>query len=293
MHSPLILCISFILSGYSTINLVVAHINEEYGEILTRLLENGDQELVADNPSHAIKYYEKGFQYVSAAPKYLVSSLSLYTNLGTAYSSLGDEESALAAYQTALKLHSEGVHNIRKEEIKVVNDIAAQASFYLGMIYQDSGEARKAVESYEFTYQLDPLHWASLANLGSVFQDKLKKYAEALQVYQQAYDLLTLSETEPTDLPTPEDMPYILSNLQYYIGLCITYAENQKCALENDPNKEVPCSEMAAHAFDRAVKLNPNNEAAQHMLAAVTADATFLRASNTYVKQLFEDYAEK
>jgi len=273
---------------------VLAKNTEESVSFLDQLLSIGDQELSTGDALRAIEYYEKGVKYISSSPESLVSSLSLYTNLGTAYSTLGSEENALAAYQEALNLHSIGIHNIQKYETKkMVNDLAAQASFYQGMIYQDSGEVQKAVESYQYAFNLDPLNWASMANLGSVLQDKLKKYSEALQVYQKAYEILTVSKTEPTDLPTQEDMPLILSNLQYYIGLCITYAEKQKCVMEDNPNKEVPCSEMAAHAFDRAIKLNPDNEAAQHMLAAVTADATFLRASNTYVKQLFEDYAEK
>ena len=63
--------------------------------------------------------------------------------------------------------------------------------------------------------------------------------------------------------------------------------------MEDNPEKEVPCSELAANAFSLALKYDPGNESAQHMLATVTADYTMKRASNKYIKQLFEDYAEK
>ena len=63
--------------------------------------------------------------------------------------------------------------------------------------------------------------------------------------------------------------------------------------MQDDPTKEVPCSEMAANAFSQAVELDPDNDTAKHMLATVTADATMSRASNAYVTKLFEDYAEE
>ena len=49
---------------------------------------------------------------------------------------------------------------------------------------------------------------------------------------------------------------------------------------------------MAKYAFDLAVKYDSANESAKHMLATLTADATMKRASNTYVKSLFDDYAK-
>ena len=63
--------------------------------------------------------------------------------------------------------------------------------------------------------------------------------------------------------------------------------------MQHDPSREIPCTEMAANAFNYALRLDPDNEGAKHMLASVTADATMKRASNEYVKELFEDYAGK
>jgi predicted TPR repeat methyltransferase len=50
---------------------------------------------------------------------------------------------------------------------------------------------------------------------------------------------------------------------------------------------------MATHAFSLAVQYDPENESAKHMLASITADATMTRASNDYVKNLFDEYAQK
>jgi len=49
---------------------------------------------------------------------------------------------------------------------------------------------------------------------------------------------------------------------------------------------------MAAHAFSQAVEYDGGNEYAKHMLASLTADATMKKASNEYVKNLFDDYAQ-
>ena len=119
----------------------------------------------------------------------------------------------------------------------------------------------------------------------------MKNPAEALAAYNRAYEILTQKDAKPAD--PPPNPPLILSQLQYRIGLAIRYDSKRKCAMEDNPEKEVPCSELAANAFSLALKYDPGNESAQHMLATVTADYTMKRASNKYIKQSFEDYAEK
>lgn len=62
--------------------------------------------------------------------------------------------------------------------------------------------------------------------------------------------------------------------------------------MEDDPNTPVDCKELATHAFSLSVEYDRSNEAAKHMLATLTADSTVERASNEYVKSLFDDYAQ-
>jgi tetratricopeptide (TPR) repeat protein len=266
--------------------------NVDESSSIEDLLEQGDNNLVTDDPQSAIKYYEQGIEVMNEEEDSLVVGISLYTNLGTAYSSIGNEQKAASMYRQAILLHSRNIDEIVEESFKKeATDLAAQASFFLGMTLEEFKMFEKSADAYAYANTLDEYHWASLANLGSILQDHLKQNAEALAVYNKAFDILTQTEVEPTDAPeNPKD---VLSQLQYRIGLAITYAGNRKCAMHNDPTKEVPCSEMAANAFNIAVELDPNNEKAKHMLASVTADATMQRASNTYVTKLFEEYAEK
>ena len=126
--------------------------------------------------------------------------------------------------------------------------------------------------------------------IGSVFQDHLNNYDEALLAYNQAYEVLTEHDA-PTD--PPAEPTFILSQLQYRIGTCLSHsAPHRKCSTTTDPTTEVSCTEMATHAFSKAVQYDSQNMSAKHMLASLTADATMKKASNEYVKGLFDEYAQ-
>ena len=87
------------------------------------------------------------------------------------------------------------------------------------------GNPEKAADSYAYANMLDKNHWAALANFGAVLHDKLKNPAEALAAYNRAYEILTQKDAKPAD--PPPNPPLILSQLQYRIGLAITYDSKQ------------------------------------------------------------------
>eukprot|EP00816_Leptocylindrus_hargravesii_P006055 CAMPEP_0196815820 /NCGR_PEP_ID=MMETSP1362-20130617/52083_1 /TAXON_ID=163516 /ORGANISM="Leptocylindrus danicus, Strain CCMP1856" /LENGTH=493 /DNA_ID=CAMNT_0042192937 /DNA_START=113 /DNA_END=1591 /DNA_ORIENTATION=+ len=218
--------------------------------------------------------------------------LSLYINLGTAYSSVmeaGQEDRAIEAYKEALLVHKDYSTNPKNKKNKDLDDLAAQAAFFLGMIYQDTGEYRFAADAYAMAGTLDEYHWAALGNLGSVLQDHMKNPREAMLAYNKAYQIMTEDYMKATDMP--ENPAPILSQLQYRIGLAINASPDHKCVLQDDIDTPRDCKELATHAFSLATKYDPQNEPAKHMLASITADATMTRASNTYVTSLFDDYA--
>jgi tetratricopeptide (TPR) repeat protein len=253
-------------------------------------LSLGDNALSMDANSKAIDLYEKGIALLTDDES-ILTVISLETNLATAYSSVGKNKEAIEHYRKAIKTYSKEIDEIvDKQMAEDAKQIASQSSFFLGMVLQDEGEPTQAVEAYGSAVMLDPNHWAAWANLGSVLHDQLSNHDDALEAYNKAYEVLTESEN-PTDAPA--EPRYILSQLQYRIGLCLTHDPNRKCALATDPDKPVSCKEMATHAFSLAVKYDADNESAKHMLATITADATMKRASNKYVKNLFDDYAQK
>jgi predicted TPR repeat methyltransferase len=253
------------------------------------LLARGDAALGRGSYEEAVLQYQQGVQIVSDDDA-LETELSLYTNLGTALSTLGQNEDAMRVYEKAILIYKDKIDDIVEASYQADSRaITSQASFFLGMVYQDVDQPRDAADAYRFAHTLDPLHWASIANLGAVLHDDLGMHRDAVGAYNQAYTILTEQYEESTD-PPPEPRP-ILSQLQYRIGLCISHDPTQRCAVEDNPDTEVGCNELAAHAFSLAVEYDPENESARHMLAAITADATMKRASNDYVKALFDDYA--
>jgi predicted TPR repeat methyltransferase len=254
-------------------------------------LAQGDTALGQGYYEQAIAFYNKGIQVLMPNKDALETELSLYTNLGTALSTMGNDQAAVRQYEKALQSYQTNIEDIVEPNHQIDSTaIVAQAAFFLGMVYQDMGQAHDAVDAYRLAFQFDPLHWAAVANLGGVLHDSLSRHRDALQAYNQAYTILR----DPTQTPTdpPAEPRYILSQLQYRIGLCITHDDHQRCSLTDDPTtKPVNCKELAAHAFALAVEYDESNESARHMLATVTADATMTRASNNYVQQLFDDYA--
>jgi predicted TPR repeat methyltransferase len=304
-------------------------------KIAEESLEQGNEWLATGDADRAIDAYQRGLERLkrpggtssaeSGTPSrsygQLVTELSLHTNLATALSSLGRDDAAIDAYRDALAayrsnrgLSDSSAPTSPTEEEKEAALVAAQASFYLGMMFQDSaselasaskkgegsrGAVREAIDAYAYALELDPLHWSAAANLGSLYHDVLLDYDKALEAYNHAYSILTSRSNEPTD-PPPEPR-FVLSQLQYRIGLCLSNDPSRKCQVVADgaadgagrdtPSEPSDCGELAANAFATAVEYDPGNEAAKHMLATLTADATVKRASNEYVTTLFDEYA--
>jgi tetratricopeptide (TPR) repeat protein len=254
-------------------------------------LERGDDALLHGKYEQAIQFYQTGIESLSNHDS-IVTLLSLETNLATSLSSLDRSNDAVTHYQRAIAAYSKDIYGVIDEDMaQFAKQITSQAAFFLGMELQDGGEAEEAVDSYRYAVALEPNHWSALANLGSVLHDTLRNHGEALSAYNKAYEILTNDQISPID--PPEEPRFILSQLQYRIGLCLNHNPSRRCALTTDPDKEVSCQEMATHAFSLAVQYDPDNDSAIHMLATVTADATMERASNKYVKTLFDEYAQK
>lgn len=252
MWSPHILSISLVLFC-----LVVSQPSIE------DFLSLGDEALSKDLNEKAISYYEKGVQLLKNSEndddESLVVILSIHTNYGSALSAIGKNEEAAEQYQQALQKYSKDIDDIVEEsDQKDATAIAAQASFFLGMVYQDLGQFRDSVDAYSMAHQLDPFHWASVANLAAVYHDGLSDHRKALTAYNVAYEILTQKEVEPTD--APGEPRFILSQLQYRIGLCISHDLDQKCAVADAPDTPVDCKQLATHAFAQAIEYDPDNE---------------------------------
>lgn len=100
-------------------------------------LELGDASLGKNDPVNAINYYEKGISAIEDKDS-LSISISLYINLGTSYSTLGEEKEAMKMYREAILLHSKKIDDVTEEGSKLAaNQLTAQAAFFLGMTFQE------------------------------------------------------------------------------------------------------------------------------------------------------------
>ena len=232
---------------------------------LADYLNLANEALSQDKKEKAISYYEQGLKQLKESnsgkddEESLVIVLSLHTNHGSALSAVGRNQEAAEQYQLALQKYANQIEDIVEDSFKrEVTDVAAQASFFLGMVYQDMGQYHDSVDAYSQANILDPYHWASVANLAAVYHDNLAEHRMALDAYNKAYEILTKQDVEPTDPPT--EPRFILSQLQYRIGLCISHDLNAKCALEENPDKPLSCKELATNAFAQALEYDPSNE---------------------------------
>ena len=237
-------------------------------------LAQGDEALSRGLFNDAIGHYQGGVELVSDDDD-LVTELSLYTNLGTALSSIGQDQDALKQYEKAILVYKGKIDDIPEaSQQRDAKAIISQAAFFLGMVYQDLDQPRDAADAYRFATTLDEMHWAAFANLGSVLHDSLSMHRQAVEAYNSAYALIMDKYSECTD--PPEDPRPVLSQLQYRIGLCITHDPNQRCAVVDNPDKEMSCNELAANAFSMALKFDETNESARHMLVGVKGKSCFL-----------------
>ena len=196
---------------------------------------------------------------------------STLTNFATALGEIGQNNLAILSYK-------------RSVDILPTSD----AYFFLGLTLQDEGRQREAADAYSAAADLDPLHWESLSNLGSILHD-MRDFSSATVALSNAISLLEDRSTEPMN--APHDPFPILSQLHYILGTCLVASPDSDSRICAKESQSLPCSQLAQHSFSKSLDYDPSNTLSSHMLATLTADATVVRASNEYVEALFDSYA--
>ncbi|HUZ16936.1 MAG TPA: tetratricopeptide repeat protein [Spirochaetia bacterium] len=132
-------------------------------------------------------------------------SAQLYYDLGNAYSQLGDQTRATAAYLNALKLDrtlKAASYNLARvyieagkfqDALSILNSVLAAdptniiALDTVGYAYYKSGDKQKALTAYEKVLKLSPLDSNALYNRGIILAD-LGENQEALNSLNKLYD---------------------------------------------------------------------------------------------------------
>ncbi|WP_319410077.1 tetratricopeptide repeat protein [uncultured Desulfosarcina sp.] len=163
----------------------------------------------------------------------------------------------------------------------------------LGNIYMEQGRLEEAEACYRRTVELAPGHLGAGNNLGTVLR-ALGRLDEAEPVFRNA--LAMSSDFFP--------LHYNLGNLLYQQGRAAEAVDQFFQALVLDPEQAgskvmlgialmtVGRQEEAVVHFRQWLKEDPGNPEALHLLAACSGEAVPDRASDEYVKCLFDRFAD-
>jgi len=164
----------------------------------------------------------------------------------------------------------------------------------LGNIYREQEQLDEAEACYRRVIELSPQNAGAYNNLGTVLRAK-GLIAEAEAAYRKAIDL------EP-NFPNPyENMGNLLSRqgrvaeaVAHYSQAIVLNPDHPGC--KKMLGIALSCIgkiEEAANVFREWAEKEPDNPVARHLLAACSGKDVPPRAADAYVKQVFDDFAER
>lgn len=196
--------------------------------------------------------------------------------LGVSRYQRGSAEEALALVRRALALapeHADARNNLANmllqeghldEAVVTYRQVLAGRSgdpgvhANLGVALRRQGDLQGAEQAFRQALALDPNHGAAYHNLGSILRDS-DRDDEALTAFQRALSLL----------PYDGESYRCVGAMLYAVG------------------RVAECREI----YERWRAMEPDSPIAQHMIAACSGAATPERASDAFVKQTFDAFA--
>lgn len=169
----------------------------------------------------------------------------------------------------------------------------------LGNVLKEMGRKKEAAEAYQACLELSPDNTNALSNLGAVLRDE-KRYEEALETLQRAIEL------DPKHSQAYHNLGNVLKKLERFDEAIAAYRTSIKL-IEPDESevyiatvyKSLGRMLYRERRYDEAIKVykqwlgfDPDNPTARHMLAACSGDEVPARASDDYVSETFDVFAE-
>jgi len=187
--------------------------------------------------------------------------------------------------EEAVRLISEAVR-IAPEYVDACNN--------LGNIHREQERLDEAEKCYRLVVEMTPEHAGAYNNLGTVLRAR-GRLSEAAAAYQKAIDL-------NPNFPGPfENMGNLLSQ-QGKVTEAVAHYSQAIVLNPNHPGSRkmlgiaLSCLgrvEEAAGVFREWAEQEPDNPVAHHLLAACSGKDVPLRAADAYVKQVFDNFAER
>jgi len=187
-----------------------------------------------------------------------------------------------------------------EEAVRIISEALRIAPEYvdahnnLGNIYREQERLKEAESCYRRVIELNPGNAGAYNNLGTVLRAR-GLLSDAAAAYQKAIDL------EP-NFPNPfENMGNLLSRQGKVTEAVAHYSQ----AIVLNPDHP-GCKKMlgialsclgraveAAGVFREWAEKEPDNPVAQHLLAACSGKDVPQRAADAYVRQVFDNFAER
>ena len=163
----------------------------------------------------------------------------------------------------------------------------------LGIILRAVERYEEAAAAYTRATELDPMHANAYNNLG-VLQRVTGKPEEAEVAYRKAIEL------KPTYAEAYHNLGVLVTGLQRHREAMLCHFKVLSLEPTRTDNRrllaiaycEIGERDKAVEIFEKWIKDDPDNPVANHMLAAVTGRDVPARASNAYVEQSFDGFAE-
>ena len=196
--------------------------------------------------------------------------------LGVLSHSIGKPDEAIALIRKAIEL--------RPEFTEAQND--------LGNVLHEAGQLEKAASVFRKLIRFKPQHADAINNLGVVLKDQ-GKHVEAVTAFKKAIELN----------PKNAGQHYNLGNALKKLDRLDEAIAAFRCSIELKPNYTDAHQSLAAtlrragrlhearEAFQHWLQQDPENPIARHMLTACSDEEPPSRASNEYVRQVFDRFA--
>jgi predicted TPR repeat methyltransferase len=170
----------------------------------------------------------------------------------------------------------------------------ADAHNNLGNVLKQLGRSEEAQAAYQRVIELQPEHADAHNNLGILLR-KQNRLEEAVAAYRRAV----------SSNPQHADAYYNLGNALGQLDRHREAVDAYRRAVELNPNHleaykqlgttlyRVGRSDEAIAVYKEWLRLSPNHPVALHMLAACSGDDVPTRATDDYVQQLFDGFANE
>ncbi len=201
-------------------------------------------------------------------------------NLGNAYDMLGDKEHARISYEKAI----------------VANPDYAVAHNNLGNVLYDIGLYVEAEKASSKAIELDGSDITAYITLGNAL-DALGRYQESIDAYKIAIEMDENYAIAYTNIGGVYEKIDMIDEAEaaYWMALCLEEKEDDSSHL----NYGYVLYDYAMKGeLEKAEELGkkwlakfPHNSVAKHMVASLHDDAEVKRASDDYVKKLFDAFA--